>query len=168
MRRIALAAADLRHGGFPQPTSPDGRKPQAYDPDRVARHGGWKAHVGAYTGFGDVTELLRRLDDAFVTTRNGDEIELRFAAPAPPAPGLERTYLLFTDGFGKDMDPNSAAASDLGPLPFHGMPHYPYGDEVTPPQRPRIDQPPPRHVYRSADGLPGVPPQVLAARADAP
>ena len=168
VRRVAVAEADLRRGGFPAPLRPDGRKPLAYDPDRVLRHGGWKAHLGAYTGFGDVAALLRNIDDAFVTTRSGDEIELRFAAPAPPAPGLERTYLLFADGFGKDMDPNSAAASNLGPLPFHGMPHYPYGDEVTPPQRPRIDQPPARHVHRSADGLPGVPPQILAARADAP
>ncbi len=168
VQRIPVASAELRYGGFPQPTSPDGRKPLAYDPESVARHGGWKAHVGAYTGFGEVAALLRDIDDAFVTTRNGDEIELRFPAPAPPAPGRERTYLLFADGFGKDMDPNSAAATNLGPLPFHGMPYYPYGDEVTPPQRPHIDQPPMRRVLPSDDGLPGALPQVLASRTDAP
>jgi len=168
VRRIAVASADLRPGGFPQPTSPDGLKPLAYDPARVAEHGGWKAHIGAYTGFGEVAALLRSIDDVFVTTRAGDEIELRFAVPPPPAPGFERTYLLFADGFGKDMDPNSAAATNLGPLPFHGMPYYPYGDEVIPPQRPRIDQPPARHVHRAEDGLPGTLPQVLAARVDAP
>ena len=166
--RIALASADLHHGGFPQPTSPDGLKPRSYDPERVAVHGGWKAHVGAYTGFGDVANLLRHIDDSFVTTRSGDEIELRFAAPPPPAPGLQRTYLLFADGFGKDMDPNSGAASNLGPLPFHGMPYYPYGDEVIPPQRPLIDQPPTRYVHWAEDGFPGVLPQALAARVDAP
>ncbi len=168
VRRIAVAAADLRHGGFPKPANHDGHKPLAYDPSQVAAHGGWKAHVGAYTGFGDVTKLLRHIDDAFVTTRGGDEIELRFAAPPPPAPGMTRTYLLFADGFGKDMDPNSAAATNLGPLPFHAMPSYPYGDEVIPPQRPHIEQPPPRYVQRADDGLPGVPPQVLAARVDTP
>jgi tetratricopeptide (TPR) repeat protein len=168
VRRIAVASADLRHGGFPQPATTDGHKPLAYDPDQVASRGGWKAHVGAYTGFGNVAELLRDIDDAFVTTRNGDEIELKFAAPPPPAPGLTRTYLLFADGFGKDMDPNSAAATNLGPLPFHGMPSYPYGDEVIPPLRPRIEQPPPRLVRWAEDGLPGVPPQVLAAHIDAP
>jgi hypothetical protein len=75
---------------------------------------------------------------------------------------------LFADGFGKDMDPNSAAATNLGPLPFHGMPTYPYGDDVTPPERAPIDQPPPRFVRWAKDGLPGVPPQVLAAHIDAP
>lgn len=168
VRRIAVASADLRAGGFPQPTSPDGRKPFTYDPERVAAYSGWKAHVGAYTGFGEVAPLLRHIDDAFVTTRSGDEIELRFAAPPPPAPGFERTYLLFADGFGKDMDPNSAAATNLGPLPFHGMPYYPYDAEVIPPDRPRIDQPPPRYVHPAEDGLPGVLPQVLAARVDTP
>ncbi len=166
VRRIHATSAELRHGGFPRPVTPDGRKPLAYDPANVARDGGWKAHVGTYTGFGEVAALLREIDDALVTTRNGDEIELRFASPGPPADGFQRTYLLFADGFGKDMDPNSAAATNLGPLPFHGMPYYPYGDELAVPKRPVHDQPAPRYVRPSADGLPGALPQVLASRDD--
>ena len=157
------ATAELRAGGFPRS---EGRKPYTYDPAHVDAHGGWKSHVGEYTGFGDVTALLSSIDDVFVTTRNGDEIELRFAAPGAPAPGMVRSYLLFTDGFGKDMDPNSAAAETIGPLPFHGMPSYPYGPEVIPPRRPELNQPHPRYVRTADDGLPGALPQVLASRTD--
>ena len=85
--------------------------------------------------------------------------------PAPPAAGFTRTFLLYANGFGKDMDPNSAAASEVGPLPFHGMPYYPYGPEVQPPPRPFIDGPPARRVLPDDNGLPGALPQILAARA---
>ena len=48
-----------------------------------------------------------------VTTRNGDEIEIRFDAPPDPRPGLPRTWLLHADGFGKGVDPNFAADREL-------------------------------------------------------
>jgi len=66
------------------------------------------------------------------------------------------------------MDPNSAAAEAIGPLPFHGMPSYPYGSDVMPPVRPNLNQPIPRYVRTADDGLPGALPQALASRVDAP
>jgi len=60
--------------------------------------------------------------------RNGDEIQLDFPASrlrALPS-GWTRTFFLYADGFGKDMDLHSAAADTVTPLPFHRMSRYPY------------------------------------------
>jgi Tfp pilus assembly protein PilF len=162
--RLQPLSATLRHGGYPRPLArPDSRHPYRYDPTRIDHQVGWKAHVGAYTAFGDVGGLLGDIDDRFVTTRSGDEIELRFSAPPPVAEGMTRSYLLFADGFGKDMDPNSEAANTVGPIPFHGMPVYPYDEAVLPPAGTAPDQPS-RLVLPSRRGWPGAPPLELVAK----
>ena len=64
----------------------------------------------------------------FVIVRSGDEIEVFFEVDRLPSvsPGWTRDYLVYVDGFGKDMDVNSASPDYVGPLPFHGMSAYPY------------------------------------------
>lgn len=126
--KLDPVAANLRWRGFPREYSPDGRKPLIYDYNRVEPFAPWKAHLGNYTRFGDVRELLLAADDMYVITRNGDEIQLDFdARQLPPLPaGWKRTYLVFADGFGKDMDINSARPETIGELPYHGMKSYPY------------------------------------------
>jgi len=88
----------------------------------------WKAHLGNYTRYGDVRELLLSTDDMYVITRNGDEMQIDFDARRLPAlpKGWKRTWLVYADGFGKDMDINSARPETIGELPFHGMKSYPY------------------------------------------
>ncbi|HEX5085720.1 MAG TPA: CRTAC1 family protein, partial [Blastocatellia bacterium] len=123
--------ADLRWRGFPREYSPDGRKPLIYDYSVIEPLAPWKAHLGNYTRFGDVRELLLSPDDMYVITRNGDEMQIDFDARSAPAlpEGWKRTFLVFADGFGKDMDINSARPETIGELPFHGMKSYPHSPE---------------------------------------
>ncbi len=167
--RLKPSTATLRVLGYPRPVSPDGRKPFAYDYGTISATAPWKAHAGAYTRLGDVRELLVSVDDRFVVTRSGDEIALAFdAAAAPPLPeGWTRDFLLFTDGFGKDMDPNSATPSMVGPLPYHAMPPYPYPDvaaySADPARAGWLDTWNTRIVPGDLRGLSGAPPPGLAA-----
>lgn len=126
--KLDPVAANLRWRGFPREYSPDGRKPLIYDYSRIEPFAPWKAHLGNYTRFGDVRELLLAADDMYVVTRNGDEIQIDFdARRLPPLPaGWKRTYLVFADGFGKDMDINSARPETVGELPYHRMKSYTY------------------------------------------
>jgi hypothetical protein len=108
--------------------TPDGREPFGYDYERISFTSPWKVVPGRYTREGDVRELLVKTDDLFVISRTGDEISLAFDAtklPKLPA-GWTRTFLLYSDGFSKEMDINSASPDQITPLPFHGMKRYPY------------------------------------------
>ena len=133
VERVEAAVADLRGRGFSAVATPDGREPYGYNYARVSDSSPWKALPGRYTRFGDVRELLGATDDMFVVSRPGDELALSFDARAlrPLPAGWRRTFLLYADGFSKEMDINSASPHDLGPLPFHGMKNYPY----SPPER---------------------------------
>ncbi|MFN0085637.1 MAG: FG-GAP-like repeat-containing protein [Blastocatellia bacterium] len=120
--------AELGWRGFPREYSPDGRKPLIYDYSVIEPAAPWKAHLGNYTRFGDVRDLLLAPDDMYVITRSGDEMRIDFDARRLPAlpNGWKRTFLVYADGFGKDMDLNSARPETIGELPFHGMKSYPH------------------------------------------
>jgi tetratricopeptide (TPR) repeat protein len=126
--RLDPARADLHWRGFSAEVTPDGREPFGYDYRQVSFTSPWKVMTGRYTREGDVRELLLKSDDMFVVSRPGDEISLSFNASAlPPLPaGWTRTFLLYADGYSKEMDINSASPDQLAPLPFHGMSRYPY------------------------------------------
>ncbi|MGZ8848114.1 MAG: FG-GAP-like repeat-containing protein, partial [Pyrinomonadaceae bacterium] len=126
--RLDAIRADLRWRGFSAEITPDGREPFGYDFQKVSFTSPWKVMTGRYTREGDVRELLLNTDDIFVVSRTGDEISLSFDAKAlsPLPSGWTRTFLLYADGFSKEMDINSASPDQLMPLPFHGMSRYPY------------------------------------------
>jgi tetratricopeptide (TPR) repeat protein len=126
--RLDPMTAGLRWRGFSREVTPDGREPYGYDYQSVSFTSPWKAMPGLYTREGDVRELLVATDDMFVISPPGDEISLSFdAAKLKPLPkGWTRTYILYADGFSKEMDINSASPDYLMPLPFHGMSRYPY------------------------------------------
>jgi hypothetical protein len=54
----------------------------------------------------------------------GDELALRFPAPAPPPPGWVRDYVLAGDGWIKDGDYNSTFSATVQPLPYHAKTEY--------------------------------------------
>jgi hypothetical protein len=127
--RLEPSSAELRWRGFSADASPDGREPFGATYADVSATSPWKTFPGRYTREGDVRPLLTRTDDMFVVSQPGDEIALSFdAASAPALPrGWRRTFLLYADGFSKEMNIRSATPDTLGPLPFHAMTRYPYG-----------------------------------------
>jgi cytochrome c-type biogenesis protein CcmH/NrfG len=131
VKELKPSSAELRRLGYPAPYDPDGRKPSLYTYDRILESELWGAHEGDYTRYGDVRPLLEKVDDRYVVTHDGDEVLLRFdgAALEPQSEGRERSYFVIADGFGKDMDLSSAFPDTVEPLPFHGMPSYPYPAE---------------------------------------
>jgi tetratricopeptide (TPR) repeat protein len=129
MTRLDPTTADLHWRGYSREVTPDGREPFGYDYEQVSSASPWKVFPGHYTRVGDVRELLQKSDDQFVISRTGDEISLSFdASLLPKLPiGWTRTFLLYADGFSKEMDINSASPDQVMPLPYHGMKRYPYG-----------------------------------------
>jgi hypothetical protein len=131
--RLDPVRANLRWRGFSHEVTPDGREPFGYDYQKITFTSPWKVMPGRYTREGDVRELLIKSDDMFVISRPGDEISLSFDARKLPTlrAGWTRTFLLFADGYSKEMDINSAIPDQVSPLPFHGMTKYPYADSET-------------------------------------
>jgi Flp pilus assembly protein TadD len=126
--RLDPLRADLNWRGFSAEVTSDGREPFGYDYRRVSFTSPWKVMTGHYTREGNVRELLLKSDDMFAICRPGDEISLSFNATnlLPLPRGWTRTFLLYADGFSKEMDINSASPDQIMPLPFHGMSRYPY------------------------------------------
>lgn len=126
--KLEPATSRLRWRGFSREASVDGREPYGYDYNQVSYLSPWKVMTGRYTREGDVLELLSKSDDMFVISMPGDEISVSFDASALPplATGWKRTFLLYSDGYSKEMDINSASPDQVEPLPFHRMTKYPY------------------------------------------
>ena len=73
--------------------------------------------------------LLTESDSKFAIMNAGDEVTLVFDARQAPAlpEGWRRDFLLYTDGWIKDGDLNTAHGKTVEPLPYHGLSRYPYG-----------------------------------------
>jgi hypothetical protein len=132
--QLPLNSALLHWKGYPAFVSPDGKNPPRYYYSLATPFADWKSHLGWYTRYGDVTDLIRNRDDAPVVMLHGDEIRLDFDASllAPLREGWKRDYLVFAAGFGKDMDVNSARPDTVAPIPFRKMTAYPYREKYRP------------------------------------
>jgi len=136
VHRSKPASVDLQWRGYPAHTSIKGTFAFRYDYDQLHLEAPWGTHGGAYTRLGAVGELVDTIDDRFAIMFHGDELSIEFAADSfpPPIPGMERSYMLYANGFGKDMDFHSAHSLTVAPLPFHGMSSYPYPNSERYPQ----------------------------------
>src|SRR5262245_10578203 len=90
----------------------------------------WNPTLGLYMRYGEVGDLLRRVDDRMVIMGLGDELKLFFSAWGLPKSrnGWSRDFLLLVDGWAKDSDANIVYGKSVEPLPFYGMASYPYSD----------------------------------------
>ncbi|MDQ3087598.1 MAG: CRTAC1 family protein, partial [Acidobacteriota bacterium] len=116
--------ANLRERGFSEEIKYGEMITANYD--KVFNDGRWKYFSGNFTKLGAVSSLLEKVDDVFVISKTGDEIVLSFEALPKPPKNKKYTFLLFADGYSKEMDINSGSPDAVFPLPFKQMKKYPY------------------------------------------
>jgi len=75
-----------------------------------------------------VLPLLQQADDQYIIADGGDEISIDFYEQRLPVlpKGWKRDFLIYSEGWVKDGDLNTAYGQTVAPLPFHSMPSYPY------------------------------------------
>ena len=126
---LAPVSADLHFRGFSRMYRKGGRYgPYWFDYAEVTKESPWRPITGAFTRFGDVRSLLGEADDRYVIMGAGDEATVEFNAHSagPVPPGWKRDFLLYTDGWIKDSDLNTAFGTTVEPLPYHGARAYPF------------------------------------------
>jgi Tfp pilus assembly protein PilF len=124
-QRLAPVTAELRYRGILEMTQANASSPEVPVYDKVARSTQrWRDLIGYYTRYGDVRELLAKVDDRYVIANAGDEFVMRFAAPAGPPPGWKRDFVWVCEGWVKDGDYNTAFSKTVLPLPAHDLIRY--------------------------------------------
>jgi hypothetical protein len=132
MTEMAPETADYHYRGFSAKSRKGGRYgPHWFDYNNVTKGQKWRDLTGTYTRYGDVTELLQSSDDMYIIANAGDETTITFDATQLPElkEGWKRDFLIYSVGWVKDGDLNTALGQTVEPLPFHGMSKYPYGTE---------------------------------------
>ena len=125
---LPLALATLHFRGYPKQIDLQSNGDLDYDYDRVSLTGPFQHQRGNYTRFGDVTALVKGIDDRYAIFGSGEEIAAEFDVsklPALPA-HWKRDYFFYANGFVKDMDWWDASPFTVAQLPFHKMSTYPY------------------------------------------
>ncbi len=88
---LPLASAQLAFRGYPEQI--DGKTPGdlTYNYQHISQTGPFTRSRGSYTRYGEVTPLLKSVDESFVIFGSGEDIDVEFStASLPPlARGLE-------------------------------------------------------------------------------
>lgn len=125
IQRLAPQTAELRYRGYSAAHQANRSSPELPDYNTLAATGQrWRDLIGYCTRFGDVRELLAKVDDRYVIMNAGDEMALRFPVPPPPPAGFVRDFVLIGDGWEKDGNYNTAFSKTILPLPYHGQKTY--------------------------------------------
>ncbi len=130
MNQMHPESADYHYRGFSKSFRKEGRYgPHWFDYSSVSTGQKWRDLTGMYTRYGDVTELLQGADDMYIIANAGDETTISFDASNLPKlkEGWKRDFLIYSVGWVKDGDLNTALGQTVEPLPFHGVSQYPYG-----------------------------------------
>jgi tetratricopeptide (TPR) repeat protein len=129
--RLAPDYADLHYRGYSVIHQAEESSPEIPDYAHLeASKQKWRDLSGYYTRFGDVRELLAKVDDRYIIMNAGDEMTFRFAEQAPPQAGWKRDFVIVGDGWIKDGDYNTTFSKTVIPLPYHAKQEY-----LTPPGR---------------------------------
>ncbi len=130
---LPLVTADLHYRGFSTPVSdPDHITPDYFEYTKLMAEAPWNPMSGHYTRYGSVETLLDSPDDRMVVMSVGDEITVQYDGRGlpPVKPGWKRDFFLYTAGYAKDGEPNTAYSKVVGPMPFRDMRQYPYSSPV--------------------------------------
>jgi len=88
--------------------------------------------TGAFTKYGNVTNIVLEGDDMYAIGRQGDQVSLQFPANSlsPLEDGMERDFFMFVACWFKDPPGNWGYGFDftVDPLPFRNMSGFPYPD----------------------------------------
>ncbi len=125
---VPLALATEHFRGYPKQVEGASPGDLNYDYDRVSLTGPFQHQRGNYTRMGDVTSLVKGIDDRYAIFGSGEEIALEFdTATLPTLPAhWTRDYFFYANGYVKDMDWWDASPFTVAQLPFHRMSTYPY------------------------------------------
>ncbi|MBN9120171.1 MAG: VCBS repeat-containing protein [Planctomycetes bacterium] len=124
-KELLPLVADLHFRGILAMSQADKSSPELPDYDRVvSTRQVWRDLIGYHTRYGDVRELLEKIDDRYAIVTAGDEITLKFAVPPGPPPGWTRDFVWASDGWVKDGDLNTRFGKTVLPLPAHDMANY--------------------------------------------
>ena len=127
---------------------------ERFDYANTSPTGPWSPPKGLFTRYGDVRPLLDRPDNMYVIFGPGDELALRFDATTLPdlPPDWTRDFIFYANGWVKDGDLNTKFSETVAPLPFHGMPGYPYPPSAGAPDSPEL-----REYHRTYNTRPNGP-----------
>jgi len=122
IHRPKMTTADLRYRGIVEMSKKNESSPEVPHYDKVIRAPQfYRDLTGYYTRFGDVRELLARVDDRYVIMNAGDEIAMRFQVPEGPPLGWRRDFIWEADGWTRDGDLNTRFGNSVLPLPAHNI-----------------------------------------------
>jgi Tfp pilus assembly protein PilF len=125
IERLDPNVADLHYRGYSVIETFGTRAPEIPDYGRISgTTQRWRDLEGYYTRYGDVRDLLKRIDDRYVIMNAGDEMSLRFPESPPPRDGWLRDFVIAGDGWIKDGDYNSTFSRTIQPLPYHARREY--------------------------------------------